>query len=477
MAKRREPGEGTLRLRKDGRWEGRVVIGYDDKGLPKTKNVTAKTKPECEEKLERLKEEYFRSAEKIRADMPFGEWIDYWYQTFEKAKIRPTTQVIYENRIYDHIIPEIGKIPLNKLTQNDLQQFYARLKQNGRQIRTHLYGNGLSDSMVRSCHGSCRSALQKATEEGLIHTNPAIGCKLPPKKAKEMQVLTQAELQRFLLQAKEDGYYELFLLELSTGLRRGEILGLQWDDLKPETGELHIRRQATTVQGAVQINEPKTKASIRTIILPPAIVTMLLEYRKGISSRWMFPSGIKEDAPRHPSATRDALARTLKRAGCKHVRFHDLRHTFATLALANGMDIKTLSAIIGHTSAETTLNIYTHITDDMQRAAADKIERGFGKNSGSIGEREAEPDCGEKTPRAADFKPYTGKIRKPGTGGIYMINDHLYEGRFTPTNAYGERERHIIYAHTREECEEKLAERIAQVKAEIKAEKERLKKA
>ena len=83
MSKKREPGEGTLRLRKDGRWEGRVVIGYDDKGLPKTKNVTAKTKPECETKLERLKEEYFRTTERIKADMPFGEWIDYWYQTFE----------------------------------------------------------------------------------------------------------------------------------------------------------------------------------------------------------------------------------------------------------------------------------------------------------------------------------------------------------------------------------------------------------
>ena len=141
------------------------------------------------------------------------------------------------------------------------------------------------------------------------------------------------------------------------------------------------------------------------------------------------------------------------------------------------MDVKTLSAIIGHTSAETTLNIYTHITDEMQRPAADKIERGFGKNSGSIGEGEAEPDGGEKTPRAADFKPYTGKIRKSGTGGVYVINDHLYEGRFSPTNAYGKRERHNVYAHTREECEEKLAEMIARVKAEIKAEKERLKKA
>ena len=181
MAKRRKQGEGTLRLRKDGRWEGRVVVGYDNKGLPITKNVTAKTKEECAIKLERLIEQYGKPTEKINSEMLFGEWIDFWYQTYCKHTIRITTQLEYENRIYQHIIPEIGNIPLNQLTQSDLQQFYAREKSGGRKIRVEIYGAGLSDRVIRAIHANCRSALEKAVQEGLIKINPAIGCKLPPK--------------------------------------------------------------------------------------------------------------------------------------------------------------------------------------------------------------------------------------------------------------------------------------------------------
>ena len=209
---RRNNGEGTLRQRGDGRWEGRVVIGYDETGKAKTKNVLAKTKTECAEKLAKLKEECGRTTDRLKPEMPFGDWIDYWYQNYSKPTLRETTQSTYENRIYHHIIPSIGKIPLNKLTTNDIQQFYAKLKRGGRLRYTDVKGEGLSDRMVRAVHASCRSALERAVQDGLITRNPAVGCKLPPKKAKEMQVLTQPEIMRFLKQAKEEGYYELFLL-------------------------------------------------------------------------------------------------------------------------------------------------------------------------------------------------------------------------------------------------------------------------
>ncbi len=477
MSKKRKPGEGTLRKRKDGRWEGRVVVGYDDNGLPVTKSVTAKDKAKCVEKLEALKTTHGMShTGKVKPEMLFGEWMDFWYQQYEKNTVRPTTQAGYENLIYQHIIPEIGKIPLNKLTQNDLQQFYARLKQNGRKIRVETYGKGLSDQMVRACHGRCRKALEKAVAEGLIRVNPAIGCKLPPKKAREMQVLTKEELQRFIIQAKEDGFFELFILEVSTGMRRGEVLGLQWDDLNMQTGELHIVRQATVVRGTILINTPKTKGSVRTIILPPSIVKMLSEYKQMVDSRWMFPSPKKDDAPRHPSSVRKTLERILEKADCKLVRFHVLRHTFVTMSLANGMDIKTLSAIIGHTSSATTINIYTHVTDTMQRSAADKIEQGLGKNEGSLGEAET-PATTPKPPKKPKFTPKQPKIRRPGTGCITQINDHLYEGRYSPTDAHGKRTWRNIYARTREECEAKLAVMIAEMKAEIAAEKKRMKEA
>ena len=235
IAKKRKNGEGTLRLRKDGRWEGRIVVGYNEKSLPITKCVTAKTKTECSTKLEALKEQYGRSSDRIKADMPFGDWIDFWYQTYCRHTLRITTRTDYENRIYNHIIPEIGKIPLNKLSQSDLQQFYAKEKTDGRKLHAKTYGKGLSERTIRGIHANCRTALQRAVQEGLIRTNPAVGCKLPPKKAREMQVLTQNEIIRFLHQAKEEGYYELFLLELGTGMRRGEILALKWSDLNFKT--------------------------------------------------------------------------------------------------------------------------------------------------------------------------------------------------------------------------------------------------
>lgn len=132
----------------------------------------------------------------------------------------------YELRIYRHIIPALGEIPLNKLTEANLQQFYHQLKHDGRLNRTDLYGPGLSDRSVRGCHITCRAALAQAVEEGPIPVNPAEGCKLPGEGRREMQVLTREEMQRLLIQAKEDGCYELLLLELSAGLRRGELLAL-----------------------------------------------------------------------------------------------------------------------------------------------------------------------------------------------------------------------------------------------------------
>ena len=472
MARKRKAGDGTVRQRKDGRWEGRVVMGYDDNGYPKTKNVLAKTKKECVEKLQKLKEECGGlKPEKVRPEMPFGDWLTYWYENHSKPKIRPTTQETYESRIRLHIIPEIGDIPLNKLTQNDLQQFYGRIKNSGRKRFTDKYGEGLSDRMVRMCHATCRSALEKAVQDGLIRVNPAIGCKLPPKKAREMQVLTQNEIIRFLHQAKEEGYYELFLLELGTGMRRGEILALKWSDLNFATGELRIERQVYIIKAEVIISAPKTKASIRTVILPPSLLKTLAAHKETVDSEWMFPSPTDNGRPRNPSSVRKRLQLILERAGCKKVRFHDLRHTFATMALEHGMDVKTLSATIGHVSSATTLDIYSHITDTMQRQAAVHIDRKIGGTDAQMPTIAREE---RKDTSPVEFAPYKPKIRKPGTGCVTMINDHLYEGRYTPTNAYGKRESHNIYAKTREECEEKLAEMITEVRAQIKAEKDKM---
>lgn len=282
-------------------------------------------------------------------------------------------------------------------------------------------------------------------------------------------MLTPEEIQRLLIQAREDDCYELLLLELSTGLRRGEICALKWDDLNFKTGALKVERQVHRVKGELVVSQPKTKASNRSVVLPAPVLTVLKSYKKTVHSQWMFPSPVKEDSPQDPTAVRKKLSIILERADCKHIRFHDLRHTFATASLEHGMDVKTLSTIIGHVSSSTTLNIYTHVTDEMQRTAAAKIDLGIGRNP-----PKAETEVAPRKPAPSTFQPHKGKRRKPGTGCISQINDHLWEGRYSPIWPDGKKHARNVYAKTREECERLLTELIEQMKVEIAAERERL---
>ena len=379
MGRKRKNGEGTVRLRKDGRWEGRIVIGYDENGLPKTKNVLAKTKGECIEKLKALKSTITPDTPiKLKADMPFGEWLDYWYETYCKPNARPATQRTYEGYIRLYLHPRLGSIPLNKVTINDIQQMCTWMMTEAR-LDQKNGDSGLSDSQVRNCYSLCDRVLEKAVTEKLIVRNPAKGCKLPPDRPKEMKVLSREDMQKVLIQAKEENYYELFLLEFATGLRLGELMALQWDDVDLVTGELRINKQVNLVGSKLVISEPKTKAAVRTLILPPSVRKVLAEYKTRVNSRWLFPSPKKDDLPIIPSAVSRRLHTLLEHAGCEQVRFHDLRHTFATNALAHGMDIKTLSTILGHVSSATTLNTYSHVTDEMRQRAAVKIDQGIAK--------------------------------------------------------------------------------------------------
>lgn len=431
--------------------------------------MLAKSRAECQTKLNELIENTAPASKKLKPDMQFGVWIDFWYQNYVKPAIRETTQQTYEGNIYRHIIPEIGKIPLNQLTESDLQQFYSKMQKNGRLIRTEIFGKGLSASMVRRIHTLCRSALEKAVESGFIRQNPSLGCKLPPKKGTEMQVLTIEEMQRFLIQAKYDGFFELYLTELTTGLRIGELLALQWNDINFRTGTVSVFKQATLANGKLHISTPKTDSSIRTVYLSKPVIETLKEYRKNIDSPWVFPSQRRTELPLHPSAVRKRLKKTLERAGCKKVRFHDLRHTFATMALENGMDIKTLSAMLGHVSAATTLDVYSHVTDTMQEKAAVSIDRKIGKSDAQYQE--------EKKAAVVDqrgFKAVEGNRRRPGTGCIHQINDHLWEGRYSQKSEEGKRVARTVYGKTREECAVKLEVLVAAMKAENIAVKSKL---
>ena len=291
-----------------------------------------------------------------------------------------------------------------------------------------------------------------------------------------MKVLTDEQLTEFMKAAEADEHWcDFFYTELTTGLRRGEICGLKWSDFDEAEGKLNISRSVDLRNGKIIVGETKTGKGKRKFYLPLSTANVLRERKKYAVSEWIFADPICPELPIAPPAAYRKMKQLLKKAGLPDIRFHDLRHTFATNVLAGGMDIKTLSTIIGHISSETTLNIYTHITDNMQRSAADKIERGFGRNEGALDGDGKTPDRALETPVRAKFEPKQPKIRRPGTGCIFRISEKKWEGSYSPKLPNGKRKKFNIYADTREECEERLAEMIKQKNAEIAAEKERLK--
>jgi len=160
------------------------------------------------------------------------------------------------------------------------------MKTDGRIMQRETRGAGISDSQVRNCYSLCRRALDKAVEERLIPKNPALDCKTPTCKRQEMNILYKEEMRKLLIQANREGYYEVFLMEFATGLRLGELMALQWDDLNMTTGELRVSKQIYPVDGRMTVSGPKTDAGIRTLILPPSVLNVMREYRKTVDSRF-----------------------------------------------------------------------------------------------------------------------------------------------------------------------------------------------
>ena len=375
MAKKRANGEGSIRKRKDGRWEGRYTAGHNlETGKPIYRNVLGKTQAEVKEKLKTAIQETQSLDFSKTGQYTVGQWMDVWYENYAKIKVRPSSHQTYKGYIENHIKPNIGDIPLEKLTTLDLQRLYKTLLARGRVDRLESKGQpkGLSPKTVRNIHQILSSALKLAQEQRIILTNPAEGCALPKVEHREMKTLPVEQLQSFLREAKDSGVFELYYLELATGLRRGELLGLKWEDIDLEHGDLRVRRQIARINGKVVEAPLKTKNAYRTLPLAEDTISILNEQKKKVgSSPWVFPSAT--GGPISPDSVLHMLHRVLKRAGLPKVRFHDLRHTFATLALQNGVDIKTVSGMLGHFSAGFTLDTYAHVTTSAQKAAANTM--------------------------------------------------------------------------------------------------------
>jgi integrase len=377
MGKKRANGEGSIRKRKDGRWEGRYTAGHDpETGKPIYKNVLGKTQGEVKEKLK----EALSNSEKLDAarsgSYTVESWIKLWYEVYAEPRLREKTKDYYLNYINNHIIPRLGDIKLDKLTTIQVQKFYNDLQKNGRIQRYEhikLKDKGLSVRVVRGIHTLLNNCLEQAVSERLILTNPAKGCKLPKLEKKEMKILPQEKIGPYLAEAENRGLLAAYYLELTTGLRRGELLALLWTDLDVENRTISVTKQVNRIKGELVVSQPKTQNSVRTLAIPQQAVDLLIEeHKKHPRNPYMFPSP-KTGTMFDPDSFRHTHDKILKAIGTEHIRFHDLRHTFATLSLKNGVDVKTLSSTLGHYSAGFTLSTYTHATPEMMREAANTM--------------------------------------------------------------------------------------------------------
>ena len=224
-------------------------------------------------------------------------------------------------------------------------------------------------------------AMDVAVREHLILKNPTNGTTIPKCNYPPKQILTDAQLKKFMQVIDKDQLWrDFFYTELTTGLRRGEICGLRWEDFDETTGRLKVARTVQMRKGGnLTWGDTKTETGTRTIQLPPSTAKRLSDRHKTISGEWIFPNLYTAGLPMNPNTAYKRMKELLEIAKLPSIRFHDLRHTFATHALTSGVDAKTLSRILGHTNASFTLDTYTHVTTDMQKRASN-IVGGFVNN-------------------------------------------------------------------------------------------------
>ena len=382
MAGKRPDDDGLIRKRGDGRWEGRIVIGHKNDGSPIFKSVFAKTQKELLPKLHQMIEDYKGVDLSENSNMTLSEWMEQWLAEYAEPTLRPNTVSGYRSMITNHIEPVLGKKQLRFLTQKDVQKFYNTLKHK----KVNKLGNHktLADSYIRKVHLLLHEMMDAAVASRLVSKNPTDGTRIPKNNYAPMRILNEEQLDIFMKAIlKEPMWHDFFYTEITTGLRLGEICGLKWSDLDENTGKLKIQRSISHTRGGeLTVGEPKTESGKRTILLPKGTLQILTERKKHAVTEWIFPSLITPEQPTAPNSAYQRLKVILKEAGLPDIRFHDLRHTFATHALTSGVDAKTLSGILGHTNASFTLDTYTHVTTNMQKNAAvvvgDFIDELFG---------------------------------------------------------------------------------------------------
>ena len=370
MSKRRPSGDGMVRKRDDGRWEGRIVVGHKNNGDSIFRYIYADTQKELTAKLRQNIDAYQGIDLTEQSRMTLSEWLDQWLDRRMAGTVRSDTLDGYRRDLNSHVKPRLGQKQLTKITPADLNDLYAHLLEHGRLSRRQ--SSGLAPATVHGIHTTLHHALKTAVEEGLLPANPAEGVTPPKLPRSPKGILNNDQLDTLMAAISRDPlWHDFFYVELTTGLRRGELCGLKWRDFDSETGTLNVSRTIHMKKGGgLSEGDTKTYAGMRAILLPKSTVQLLRERKRAALTEWIFPDPLKPENPTHPGGAYRRLKKLLEEAGLPNIRFHDLRHTFATHALAGGVDAKTLSGILGHTKASFTLDTYAHVTGDMQRHAA-----------------------------------------------------------------------------------------------------------
>ncbi|MFC2053502.1 tyrosine-type recombinase/integrase [Chloroflexota bacterium] len=367
MAKKQGQNMGSIYHRKDGRWVGQVTI----EGKQHYKYF--KTQREARVWRNKILLQIDEGLTFVGTQISLGEYLEFWLGSV-KSSLRPNTMRQYTHLVNNHILPRLRHIKLKDL-RPDRIQWLLNIK----------LQEGLSERTVELIYAVLRRSLNQGLQQGLIGRNPVLAVTKPKPKRKEMQTLTDTQVRTLLLNTKGTRFEVLYQLAVTTGLRKGEILGIRWSDLDWSKRRLHIQRQLLRIpnQGLI-FSEPKSQTGRRVVVLGAATLEKLhdhlnLQQRERIlaGERWkendlIFPSTI--GTPMEPRNLIRHFKKTLKESGLPAIRFHDLRHTSATLQLQQGINPKIVQERLGHSSISLTLDTYSHVLPDMQNEVAETMD-------------------------------------------------------------------------------------------------------
>lgn len=385
--RRRGQGEGSIYQRKNGYWAAQATVGYHADGTPIKKTFSGKNRKDVLDKLTAALGEKQKGIIIEPNRVTVSEWLDTWLKDYKKNTLRPTTWDSYEVQARCHLKPALGAVKLKDLRPEHLQR-----------VLNEKLAAGLTPRSVRYIHQVIHGALDQAVKNQLVARNVSDMTELPPDKKKEIHPLTLEEAKQLLKAIGQDRLYAAILLEVGTGLRRGELLALTWKDIDLEEATLDVRRGLVRVRNReadrktfLTFQEPKTKKSRRTIPIPEDAVVELKRHRARQNREKLALGPAYEDGglvfctedgkPIDPRNFSRHFGRLLKTASLPHIRFHDARHTFATIMLELGENPKTVQEILGHSRISTTLDTYSHVSLDLERQAASRLNDALREDS------------------------------------------------------------------------------------------------